>query len=66
MWVADPVDDRKVGNITRNSAEHLLTTVCPVTATTKSKNGQFRFKQNPCAFYRNDCAGHQESACSVD
>ena len=38
-------DDCRVGRMTRNSAEHLPTTVRPVTATFKSRNGRFRFER---------------------
>ena len=37
-------DDCKVGRMTRNSAEHLPTTLHPVTATFKSKNGRSGFE----------------------
>ena len=37
-------DDCKVGRMTRNSAEHLPTTLRPVTATFKSKNGRSGFE----------------------
>ena len=36
-------DDCRVGRMTRNGAEHLPTTVRPVTAIFKSRNGRFRF-----------------------
>ena len=38
-------DDCRVGRMTRNSAEHLPTTVRPVTTTFKSRNGRFRFER---------------------
>ena len=38
-------DDCRVGRMTRNSAEHLLTIVCPVTTNIMSKNDRFTFEQ---------------------